>query len=135
MRVFAAQYDSMGGPRLDKSFRLVLTVDETQSKALFDLVSGTPKGTEFVFLAFETNKEEEEVKELVTETEEQTKTRLNKRMYVLLRNRADEMNKDITEIKKVLKKYLIQKKYIKESTSELDVKGLAAAIYYLQNNN
>ena len=61
MKIFAAQFDAVAGPRIDRSFKLILSVDETQSKSLFDLVSGTQKGTEFLFLAFETNKERKEV--------------------------------------------------------------------------
>lgn len=133
MKIFAAQYDSHSGPRADRSFRLILTVDETQSKALFDLVVGTPKGTELLFLAFDTIKEEQEIKELTDEKPEQTIKRLYKHMHGLISKVASESNKDETEIKKILKQYLIDKKYMKKSTKELDMRGLAAAIYYLKN--
>lgn len=133
MKIFAAQYDSHSGPRADRSFRLVLTVDETQGKSLFNFVAGTPKGTEFLFLAFDTNKEEREVKDLVNEQPEQTKLRLNKRMHALINNVALESNKESTEIKQMLKEYLIRRKYMDKSTKELDLRGLSAAIYYLLN--
>ncbi len=133
MKIFAAQYDSHSGPRIDKSFRLSLTVDETQSKALFDFVVGTPKGTEFLFLAFDTTEEEQDIKDLVEEKPEQTVQRLYKQMHALINNVASDLNKEAGEIKKILKEYLINKKYIKKSTKELDIRGLAAAIYYLRN--
>lgn len=133
MKIFAAQYDSHGGPRADRSFRLVLTVDETQSKSLFDFVSGTPKGTEFLFIAFHTTEEEKEIKDLIEENPEQTKKRLYKHMHGLISKVASESNKDETEIKKMLKEYLVTRKYMKKSTKELDMRGLSAAIYYLRN--
>ena len=133
MKIFAAQYDSHSGPRADRSFRLVLTVDETQAKALFNLVAGTPKGTEFLFLAFHTTEEEQDIKNLVEEDSEQTKRRLYKQMHALITKAASESNKDGEEIKKILKEYLVTRNYIKKSTKELDLRGLSAAIYYLRN--
>ena len=133
MKTFAAQYDSHGGPRADRSFRLVLTVDETQSKALFDFVAGTPKGTEFLFLAFHTTKEEQDIKDLVEENPEQTKQRLYKQMHALINKVASESNKEAGEIKKMMKSYLVNRKYIKKSTKELDLRCLAAEIYYVRN--
>ncbi len=133
MKIFAAQYDSHSGPRADRSFRLVLTVDETQSKALFNLVAGTPKGTEFLFLAFHTTEEEQDIKNLVEEDSKQTKLRLYKQMHALITKVALESNKDGGEIKKMLKEYLFTRNYIKKSTKELDLRGLSAAIYYLRN--
>lgn len=133
MKIFAAQYDSHSGPRADRSFRLVLTVDETQSKALFNFVVGTPKGTEFIFLAFHTTEEEQEIKDLIEENPKQTIQRLYKQMHALITKVAHESNKDGSEIKKMLKEYLVARKYIKKSTKELDLRGLSAAIYYLRN--
>jgi len=37
------------------------------------------------------------------------------------------------EIKKILRDFLIKKKYIKTSTKELNINGLAAAIFYLNS--
>ena len=54
-------------------------------------------------------------------------------MHVLINKVASESNKEAGEIKKALKEYLINRKYIKKSTKELDFRGLAAAIYYLRN--
>ena len=133
MKIFAAQYDSHSGPRADRSFRLVLTVDESQAKSLFNLVAGTPKGTEFLFLAFHTTEEEQDIKDLIEENPEQARKRLNKRMHVMITKVAEESNKTTTKIKEALKDYLIRRNYMTKSTKELDMKGLAAAIYYLQN--
>lgn len=133
MKIFAAQYDSHYGPRADRSFRLVLTVDETQAKALFDLVAGTPKGTEFLFLAFQSMKEEQDIRDLVEENPEEAKRRLYNQMHALITKVATESNKETSDIKKMLREYLIDRKLMKKSTTELDMHGLSAAIYYLKN--
>lgn len=133
MKIFAGQYDSHHGPRADRSFRLTLTIDETQSKSLFDLVAGTPKGTEFLFLAFETNKEESTINDLVEERPEDTRKRLFKRVHAMINTVSNETGKEPIVIKNALKDYLKRRKYMKKSTKELDLNGLAAAIYFLQN--
>ena len=86
-----------------------------------------------MLLIFNTETEEEEIKDLVTENPEQTKQRLFKRMHALINQIADSKKVESDIVKSTLKAFLINKKYIVKSTKELSIEGLAAAIYYLQN--
>ena len=132
MKIFGTQFGKISGPDATNSYNITFTLDESQRKSLRDLIE-LKKGTELLMLLFETNKDNDEIQEITDETEEQLKTRFNKRMHALINTIASEKNIKTIEIKKILKDFLIKKKYIKESTSELSIKGFAAAIYYLQN--
>jgi hypothetical protein len=82
---------------------------------------------------YEAEKDEEVIKELVTETDEQTRLRFMKRMYALINNIAADKQKEPIEIKNSLKDFLRRKKIMKKSLKELDTNSLASAIYYLQS--
>jgi hypothetical protein len=129
MRVLGTQFNKQGGPDATGSFKLEFSVDESQSKAFYKFVGDLKKGTSLILMAFEN---EQEIEEITTETPAETRTRFNKRFHVLINSTAKETGKEKKEIKKIIKKYLIKKNYMKESTSELDLKGLAAGIYFLQ---
>lgn len=133
MKTLVVQHNKISGPDATCSYKIEFSVDESQSERLLDFVRGLKKGTELLLMAYDTNKEENEIKDLVDESPEDSKKRLNKRMHVLVTEIAENKNMKTDDIKTILKKFLIEKKYIKESTAELDVKGYAAAIYYLSN--
>ena len=133
MRIIGAQYNKISGPDATASYKIEFMVDESQRNGVLDLAKSLKKGSELLLLVFETNKEEEEIKELVNEEPAQTKNRLYKRMHALINDIAESRNLSPEEIKNSLKEFLIKKKYIEKSTRELDMKGLAAALFYLQN--
>ena len=133
MRIIGAQYNKISGPDATASYKIEFMVDESQRNGVLDLAKSLKKGSELLLLVFETNKEEEEIKELVNEEPAQTKNRLYKRMHALINDIAESRNLSPEEIKNSLKEFLIKKKYIEKSTRELDMKGLAAALFYLQS--
>jgi|SRR3972149_4844488 len=133
MRIIGAQYNKISGPDATASYKIEFMVDESQRNGVLDLAKSLKKGSELLLLVFETNKEEEEIKELVNEEPAQTKNRLYKRMHALINDIAESKNLSPEEIKDSLKEFLIKKKYIEKSTRELDMKGLAAALFYLQS--
>lgn len=130
MKILICHYNKISGPDATASFKIEFTVDESQSERFYNFIWKLKKGTELMLTAYETDKEEE-IKELLVETSEQTKVRLNKQMHAMINDIADNKGLEATEIKETLKKYLIEKDYIKKSTSELNIKGYSAAIYYL----
>lgn len=132
MYIIGAQYNKIGGPNAVHQFKLEFTVDESQRDSLLELAKKLKKGSSSLLLVLDTDADENEIKELVNENPEQTRIRLNKQMYAIIRDIARDKNLDVGDIKKALKEFLIQKKYIKESSKELDIKGLSAAIYYLK---
>ena len=133
MKILGAQFNRLAGPDATSSYKIEFVVDESQRQGVLDLAKQMKKGTELLLMIFETNEDSEEIKDLVNETPEETKKRLYKRMYALMNDIAKEKNTDMTDIKKRLKFFLIKKKYITNSTKELDIKGISAAIFYLQN--
>ena len=133
MRIIGAQFNKIGGPDATSSYKIEFMVDESQRDGVLDLAKNLRKGSELLLLVFETNKEEEEIKELVSEEPAQTKNRLYKRMHALINDIAESKKLSPEEVKNSLKEFLVKKKYIEKSTRELDLRGLAAAIYYLQS--
>ena len=133
MRIIGAQYNKISGPDATASYKIEFMVDESQRNGVLDLAKSLKKGSELLLLVFETNKEEEEIKELVNEEPAQTKNRLYKRMHALINDIAESKKLLPEEVKNSLKEFLVKKKYIEKSTRELDLRGLAAAIYYLQS--
>lgn len=125
-------YNKISGPDATASYKIEFVVDESQRNGILDLAKNLQKGSELLLLVFETNKEEEEIKELVNEDLVQTKNRLYKRMHALMNEIAESKKITPEQVKDSLKEFLTRKKYIEKSTKELDLKGLAAAIYYLQ---
>lgn len=54
-----------------------------------------------------------------------TRTKFNRILYSLIREYADVSGEDPQIVKDKVKKYLIEKSFIKQSLSEADLKGLA----------
>jgi guanylate kinase len=134
MKIIGCQFNKISGPDATSSYKIEFTVDESQRQGVLELATSMKKGTELLLMVFESSniKDNDELKELVNETPEQTKLRLHKKMYALMNNIAADKKIDMTVIKDSLKKFLVRKKYIVKSTKELDLKGYAAAIFYLQ---
>jgi len=132
MRVIGAQFNKISGPDATASYKIEFVVDESQRSGVLNLANQMKKGTELLLMIFETSAESEELKDMANETPEESRSRLNKRMYAMMNDIAAEKKIDLIEVKKTLKSFLIKKKYIIKSTSELDIKGIAAAIFYLQ---
>ncbi len=133
MFIIGAQFHKQSGPDAIQTYHLEFAIDETQRNGVLDLAKSLKKGSEVLLLIFDMSKEESEVKELVNESPEETRTRLNRRMHAMISEIAKARNRTSEEIKKSLKEFLISKKYIKQSTKELTIEGLASAIYYLKN--
>jgi hypothetical protein len=124
---FPGQYNSFRvtttGDRII-SFR----IDEMYADKIKDIVS-VPMGTEFVVnlvnVTGDTNLSVEEESSTVKE-------RFWNKMHGLL-GQLSELKKSTPEqTKEYLKDWLKEKKYIKESTKELDLRGLAVACNYLE---
>lgn len=133
MKCLGVQYNKISGPDATSSYKIEFTVDESQREGILELAKKLRKGSELLLLVFRTDEDEEEIKELINEDTVQTKSRFYKRLHAMINNIAAEKKMEPANIKKILKEYLIKKKYITDSTKELDLKGLAAAIYHLQN--
>jgi len=133
MRILGAQFNKIGGPDATSSYKIEFMVDESQRDGVLDLAKKLRKGSELLLLIFETTEDEEEIKDLVKEDPTQTKNRMYKRMHAMINDIADSKKIEPEQIKESLKDFLIKKKYIETSTKELDLRGLSAAIYYLQN--
>lgn len=137
MKIIGASFNKISGPDATSSYKVEFVVDEINREGVLNLAANTKKGTELLLMIFETTKKDgsqnEEVSELVNETKEETKKRMFRQMHAIITDIANSKKKEPTEIKTTLKQYLIAKKYIKESSKELDVSGLAAAIFYLSS--
>ena len=132
MKLLGAMFNKISGPDATSSYKIEFVVDESQRQGVLDLAKQMKKGTELLLMIFETNEDSEEIKDLVDETPDKTRERLNKRMYALMNDIASEKKMDLMEIKRSLKAFLIKKKYMEKSTKELDIRGISAAIFYLQ---
>ncbi len=133
MKNISAQFTKIAGPDATSSYKIEFSVDESQREGVLDLAKKLKKGTELLLLIFETVEEEAEVKELVNESPEETKERFYRRVHALINDISKDKNIDSKIIKATLKEFLIKKKLMIKSTKELSIEGLAAAIYFLQN--
>lgn len=133
MLSFIAQYDKHQGPDGAHQYKLILDIDESH-KAGFKGIMEFTKGDTFLVSLLPINDEFATVGEAMNETEEMTIIRLRKQMHALIRNVAEKEGISIDEVRASLKEMLKQKKYLKTSTSELDIKGFSAGIYLLQNS-
>jgi len=133
MLIVGAQFNRVSGPDATSSYKIEFVVDESQRSGVLNLANQMKKGTELLLMIFESSADSDELKEMATESTEETRIRLNKRMYALMNDIAAEKKISLIDVKKTLKTFLIKKKYIEKSTSELDIKGIAAAIFYLSS--
>jgi len=123
------QFARHSGPNAIGDHSLVFTIDESIDMGAFN-PTRIKRGTQFMMVLIESDKEDMPKQ---SETPEETKSRFQKRMYALMNELAELSGKDKREIKELLKKFLIEKGKIKESTTELDIEGYAFAIYYIQS--
>lgn len=133
MKVLGVSYNKISGPDATASYKIEFIVDESQREGVLELAKSLRKGSELLLLVFNVKTEEKEIDELVTEKPAETRTRLFKRMHAMLNDIAADKRMKPAEIKKILRDFLIKKKYIKTSTKELNINGLAAAIFYLNS--
>ena len=132
MKSIRAQFNKLNGPDATSSYKIEFTIDESQRAQLTQILE-LKKHTEVLLNMYVTGEDDEEMHELITENEDDTKTRLNRRMHALMSEIATNSGKNKEDIKKILKEYLIKKECIVKSSSELDIRGFALAIYYLEN--
>lgn len=133
MKIVGAQFDKHNGPDATNSHKISFTVDELQQESMYDFIRQVKKGTEVLLLVYVTGDDAQEINALSTESDNDTRVRLNKRMHAIINDVASSQKKTPIEIKNILKKYLIDKKCIVKSSAELDIRGLAIAIYFLEN--
>jgi len=131
MKFLACQFNKVSGPDAVSNYKVEFTVDESQRRGVQNLISWK-KGTSLLLVLYDVDKEESSIKELTEETPEDTKKRFLSRIYVLIKQIAKEKNTEPEKIKTTVKDFLKEKKLLKESFTEMDVKQLSAAIYYLQ---
>jgi len=133
MKVLGVSYNKISGPDATASYKIEFIVDESQREGVLELAKTLRKGSELLLLVFNVKTEEKEIDELVTEKPAETRTRLFKRMHAMLNDIAADKRMKPADVKKILRDFLIKKKYIKTSTKELNINGLAAAIFYLNS--
>ena len=128
-----AQFDKLSSEDAVKQCKLSFTVDATQKewlKKLWDF----DKGATFLVTLLDIDEVIVNAnKSMHDETEKEVCIRLQKRMHIMIKEIAKEKNLQVEDIKALLRKQLITANHMKQSTTELTVKGYAAAIYYLHN--
>lgn len=130
MKTIKAQYNKLSGPDITSSYKIEFIIDESQRSCLSELLT-LRKGTEVILSM--NHLDDIDIVELDNETEDETRKRLNKKMHAMIGDVAGAQCKPTAKIKQDLKDMLVQKGLLKESTSELDIKGFAYAIYLLEN--
>lgn len=129
MLKFIAQFNSQHGPNGASQYILRIDIDSIHKDGFLP-INQYPKGSTFLVFMLPLD---ELNNDSITETDDEIKHRFQKQMYALIRERAKERNEQISKIKLDLKEMLKKKKFLETSTSELDLKGYAAAIYLLEN--
>lgn len=129
MLTLIAQFDRHSGPDSVGSHKLTFAIDESIDSGSFNPMK-IKKGTQYVLVLVECT--DPEANELISETPEQTKDRFQKRMHAQIAELAKYRDISSKEMKELFKKNLIKLNLIKESTTELDLAGLARAINILQ---
>jgi hypothetical protein len=134
MYIFAAQFDTQRGPDAVNTYKITLAIDETQMNEDSWKFLQSKKGQTYLLIAHDVKELEKDSSfSNPQETVNETKRRLQKRLHSVIAKVAEEKNKKPDEVKEALKKMLIDKGYMEESTSELSVDGYAAGIYLLEN--
>ena len=126
MLSFIGQFNTQNGPNGAKQYRLTLDIDETHKEGFLP-ITGYTKGDTFLVLMLPVD--DEPINEVSTDT----RSRLNKQMHALIRDVSASHSLPIPDVKTSLKDMLRKKGYLHTSSKELDINGLAAAIYILQN--
>ncbi len=133
MRVLGVQYYDHNGPDTIGTHKIRFTVDESQRDTVSDLVKYYKRGSSLLLLIIDVEKESEEVNQIATETPDKTKKRFSKRMHAMINDIARRKKISSEIVKDTLKKYLISRKLMKQSSTELSLEGLTIAIQFLQN--
>ncbi len=128
--MLGVSFDKMAGPDATCSYKLVFEVDESQREGLIQIMN-YKKGTNLLLFIFDND---EDLSSFTQETDKEAKRRFYNHMQVMINSIAERKKMKPEEVKTILKDYLKAKKLIKESTTELDLNGLSAAIYYLTTN-
>lgn len=89
-------------------------------------------GTEYLVMLVPTGTQEHDA--FVSETPEETKTRFQKRMHAIIDQQAKDKGVDSNSYRASIKSELKSLGLIKDSTTELTVKGYAQVISLLLNN-
>ena len=132
MLSFIGQFNTQNGPNGAKQYRLTLDIDESHIAGFRPILDYT-KGDTFLVLMVPIDDEFRTIGEATNESDNETRVRLNKQMHALIRDVSENHALSIPEVKTSLKEMLKKKGYLESSTKELDIRGLAAAIYILQN--
>jgi hypothetical protein len=132
MLSFIAQFNTQNGPNGAHQYRLALDIDESHKEGFIPITKYV-KGDTFLVLMIPVDDEFKNIGEAINETSDETRIRLNRQAHALIREVSASKGLTLPEVKTSLKEMLNKKGYIKASMKELDVKGLAASIYILQN--
>jgi len=133
MLSFIAQFSKQDGPNGAHQYKLILDIDEAHRAGFLPIAQHYSKGDTFLVLMLPVDEDFASFGEVINETKDMTINRLRKQMHALLREVATEKGLTVAEVKTSLKEMLKKKGHLEKSTSELGVKGFAAAIYLLQN--
>lgn len=132
MLSFISQFNTQNGPNGAHQYRLSLDIDEMHKDGFLPITKFV-KGDTFLVLMIPIDDNFRNVGEAINETDTETRVRLNKQMHALVREVSADKGLTIPEVKTSLKEMLQKKGYIETSTKELDIRGLAAAIYILMH--
>jgi hypothetical protein len=130
--IFKAFFNGINSSSSLKSYKITLTVDETQKDELLQMAFKYNIGAPILILAYDGG--DDSLTAFKEETQDQTKRRFQKQMFVKIDELANKrkVNKEI--IKKEVKQYLVNNDYLKNiesTTKDLDIKALSFTINYL----
>lgn len=132
MLVVGMQFEKAISAGIDGQAKVVFSMDHKTQKKAFSALSTLDRGQQLMMVIFDVEKYNLEIREMSTETPEQTKTRFRKKMYAEMSKIAKRLGKTDAEIKSSLKHMLAERGLISSSSSELDTDGLVIAIQLLQ---
>ena len=127
MIVLPVQWDKHAGPTVMGQHKFIFEVDESIDLSDFNPLK-IKKGTQFMMILLESEKDQI----LRQETETETKQRFTKYLHAVISDYAKLEGRRADEVKDELKKQLIEEGKIKESSKELDINGIAYAIYLMK---
>lgn len=127
-----AQYNNHRGPTATGEHKLTFDIQKEFAQSMYAVLQKLEKHPQ-VIMYLDILESKEQAEELVNETDEQKKVRLNKKIHVLFDQIANE--KDITkaEVKEEIKTMMIKKDIIKKSLSELTIEQQLELIGDLDN--
>lgn len=128
MIIIPLQYEKHSGPDAIGDHKFTFSMNESVNlgESFKDLIS-TKKGKEFIVILLD-NSQGQEADEFRNETPEETLKRFQKHLHVVITDRAKILQISPEQLKQELKDELKKQNIIKESSTELDLKGYAIAI-------